>query len=836
MLPSVATFTAFELSHALGISPQMVRNALAKARLQIRMVRGKETASWAVDSLPVAMKAKLARFSTDTPGCRGIHHYIQLCQGKEKFQPSIPVDKMPAASLEKAVHLRACLSPILKRAEEYSIREMASRANLLLANDGLFSLESTRTMRRRIERILVRDGGHADFDRLEIYAEEFCKRHQERSVPEKTDIHCPALAITLQMVDPQDPCFKTRLFSAAVEDVESLAQVHGSRRAKAVVMDALESCGTNLAASRDCLRKKIDGLASRVRSGASGERVLAHRGQGRSGRKPKFQMTEEELKSLIFHRIQRDGSLSRGIEDFVRDPICSPETRLLIHAEQDTAALKRRLPRWPKSLHELTKPSKELTEHFFGPKHRAKLEMTSRRGMSYINEQGQECPMIPNTIWESDDMSLNEPFRYTDPETGECRVGRQMLATIDVASLFWLSAHPIGRDRDSYRAEDIADHIRNTVIQHGLPLCWRIERGRWDNDFISGSKLKDGSRWGGLGEIISILPMSTSNGKATIETRFNSLQREMSTMSLSIGRHRGEREAATKLLTSAQNGNPDAQGKFWPIHQAAGGAAKGMNFLNQRPAMRRGCGPQATVPAEVYQNAVKRECPADQMWRFWPIKRDAVVRGDCVEVSVKNYPRSFRFRVNGVKNSIYLHRGETVLIAFHPARPEEGCWIFDGERTQSPQRNFDSQFGQFLLMAEYEPDVPQFSLAGGIARPEGSYGKKKARAAMVSQFRGIAPSGTRAVSISEARDGLGSSFRHAENSDPAFEVAGTERHRRERDADTLIQKARKDRLSSLEKEFTQEEQEEMDREMYYSNPGAFSGSKLEEQVLEKLRK
>jgi len=813
MLPSVATFTAFELSNALGTYPQAVRNALAKVPHQLRLVRGKESASWALDSLPSAMKAKLARSASDMTGYRGIHHFILICQAKEKFAPSIPVANMPAPAIEKAAHLRSCLAPILKRAEEFSIREMARQANLLLANDGLFSLESNRTTRRRIERILARDGGHADFDRLELYAEEFCQHRQERSVPEKSDIHCPAVEITLQTLDPKDPSFKTRVFAAAVEDVKLLAQTHGSRKAKAAVMDALESSGIRLAASRDCLRKKMDGIAARVVAGASGEHLLAHHGQGRSGRKPKFSLSEEERTRLTFHRLQRGGSLARGIEDFARDPICRPETRMLIHAEMDTAARERRIPRWPKNLHHLTRPSNELAAHFFGPKHRAKLEMTSRRGMFHIDDRGQECPTRPNDIWESDDMSLNEPFRYTDPETGEFRPGRQILATLDVASAAWLAAHPIGRDRDAYRAEDIADHIRNTVIQHGLPLCWRIERGRWDNDFISGTKLKDGSRWGGLDEIINILSMSTSNGKATIETRFNPLQREISTMSLSIGRHRGEREAATKLLTSAQNGNSDSQRKFWTIKEAAEGTAKAMERQNQRPAMRRACGRQAQVPAELYRNAGKRECPKDQRWRFLPIKRDATVRGDCVEVSVKNYPRSFRFRVNGVKNSIYLHRGETVLIAFHPARPEEGCWIFDGERTQSPARNFDSKFGQFLLMAEYEPDVPQFSMDRGAARPEGSYGKKKARAAMVSQFRGITPAGTRSVSISESRDGLGSSFRHAENSDPAFEVTGTERHRRERDADRLIQKARREREESAFEGI-----DEMEREFFRNNP------------------
>ena len=108
----------------------------------------------------------------------------------------------------------------------------------------------------------------------------------------------------------------------------------------------------------------------------------------------------------------------------------------------------------------------------------------------FIQDGDTRLLMAPNSIWESDDMSLNEPFRYRDLETGEIQAGRQTLCTLDVYSAAWLGAQPLGRVRDAYRVEDIADHMRECVLQHGMPLIWRLERGVWENNFIDGIEIE----------------------------------------------------------------------------------------------------------------------------------------------------------------------------------------------------------------------------------------------------------------------------------------------------------------------------------------------------------
>lgn len=767
-------YSALQISRALEVSPQAVRKALRLVSpSRSERNRGQEFAVWSLGHLPDAWQARISKLIRQ----RGCRNFGELTQ-QDRFAPSVALDHLPAEALGKAVKLRQHLGQVLTLAESLSVRQMALRVQSSLARDEAFRYHSTRTLRRIIERVLQRDAGWAEFDRLELYAEEFAQDLPAAPLLEKSPINCPAVGFVIEMVPREDEKFSVRLLEAARMDFAQLAPVHGQRRTKAALLDALVTAGNSLSASREGLRKRLDRFL----------KPAACEPANRPGRKAKFMLTDEEQRRLIFCRLERGGSLARAIYDFKDDAICSAETRELILDELDLAASQRRRPKWPESLHDLTLPTDALTAHFYGPKHRAKFQMKSRRGLFFENEQGERIQLQPNHLWESDDMSTNEPFRFMNPETGEWQLGRQMLLTLDVASGFWLAANAVGRDRDSYRAEDIADHVRNLVSQHGLPLCWRIEKGRWDNNFIWGAALREGGRWGGLDELIHIEQVHTSNGKGLIESRFNPLQRETATMSLSIGRERGQKESGTKHSTAAKRGNMDSMSKFWTMQDAVSGHIRAMERMNSHPMQRKALGGQAVIPEEVYQLATKRECPDSEMWRFLPQKQEATVRGGHVEVKVRQYARQFRFRLNG-ESTAYFHQGQTVLIAFHPGRPEEGCHIFDGEREKRPYFNMESSFGRFLLLAPYEPEVAQFSLSGNRS---GSEGKKKANAAMVSLFRGIVPRGQKAVSVSEARDGLGTVSRRSENADPRMEPnlpAGEEN--RQHEYSRMITKAKK---------------------------------------------
>lgn len=548
------------------------------------------------------------------------------------------------------------------------------------------------------------------------------------------------------------------------------AQLHERHRRVALVeaLEAMLARGMSLRRAAQELREPVATLSRyRQQYQAGGAEALTP--SASTGRPAKFTLSESEMQALRLEVLKR-GSFALAVEWFGSSAQCSAGTARLIREELDRAARNKREPQWPDSLRRAAAVRPEEEALFRSKKAAQGIEMCDRRGLEWIDEEGRRQPLLPNTVWESDDMSANEPFRWLAADGSRC-LGRQTLCTIDVYAAHWLGASPIGRARDAYRAEDIADHMLECVQLHGLPTIWRLERGAWENTFIDGVRIvknqrggpgqgsddADEERWGGLSALFTISRAWKSRQKGLVESSFDLLQSMMAHESLSIGRVRGEFEAATKAYLRADK-DPAAWVKFWDIAAAADGMRRAMEEFNGRPKKRRMFGRDMVVPADLYRQAVRRPCPADQLWRFCPVKRAATVRRGCIEVSVDHYPLPFRFRVNGESAEIYCEHGYPVFIAFHPGHPERGCHVFNAERGL---RNRDGwKFGEHLLIAAMAPDAPQVNLA-----PEDREfaARKRANAAVRSEFRGIVtaggvqtPGGRQASTV---RDGWGNSAR-----------------------------------------------------------------------------
>lgn len=481
---------------------------------------------------------------------------------------------------------------------------------------------------------------------------------------------------------------------------------------------------------------------------------------GRPGRPKKFELTTEEERALR-HWALRRGSLPLAIEDFVRDPACRAETAAAIGRMMDDAAARRlrRVP-WPTSLRRAATPSPDEAAFFRGPKATQRFELTRRREMTWVDEQGRRHLLHAGDMYESDDFSGNEDFRYMDAD-GQEKIGRQTLATQDVYSLKFLAFHAIGRARDAYRIEDIADHMREVVTSIGLPLFWRLELGLWDSNFIHGFETTYGDIWGELDALFHIINVHKPRQKGGLEGSFDLLQALTAHDSLSRGRNRGEFEANTNEAMRAKRGQADALAKFWSIDQYMEGLLDASLRFNLRPKNRAALG-DGQVPDELWQNTWqgRRECPADQLWRFCPVKREAVVRGGQIQISAPHYPRPFFFRVNGddlntVDGYKYLPHGFRVLVAFHPAHPEQGAHIFCGDRTVLNREGW--LYGQKLVQGRLVEATPQVDLSGG-----GDYNhQRKANAAVRSEFREVKAAGAAGKRVSTARDGLGTTLQMA---------------------------------------------------------------------------
>jgi hypothetical protein len=570
-------------------------------------------------------------------------------------------------------------------------------------------------------------------------------------------------------------------------------------------VDALVRSGSSL--RRACLEMGIN-HNTWYRWSADAAPLQEPRSSAKRGRQSKFDLSHAEARRLRFWRLVK-GSVPLAVESAIAEALQAddsayfsalraalgdtgtgpetarlrPDLALAMRRHWEAAVNARKPVVWPQSIARACRVTAQEEAEFRGKKHASDARGTERRGTMIRTEEGDLIPWYAGAIWESDDMSLNDPFRFHDAAAGREMLGRQMLATIDSYSLHWLGASHIGRDRDSYRAEDIASHFREIVEAHGLPLIWRIERGRWDNNFIWGcpiGKSEDGQeqRWGGLDRIIHMREKFTSQGKANVEGSFNLLQSLMdhgfNGQTLSIGRERGEFETATRHLLRAGRGDESSLGRFWSIAQSADAVRQAMHLFNSRPKQRQGWNNQTCVPAELWAGHQRRECPRDQMWRFHAVKTTARVKRGLLEVKAPHYPLPFRFRIHGGSRTSRLHLddGHELLIAFTPSQAWEGCEIFNADRSARNREGWG--FAQHIGTAEHMADALQEDLHSTSYAP----GQVRAAAQVRKETRLLTSGTAFARRISHAQDGHGASLRTVAGALPAADriaPAATER-------------------------------------------------------------
>jgi hypothetical protein len=495
-----------------------------------------------------------------------------------------------------------------------------------------------------------------------------------------------------------------------------------------------------------------------------------------TGPRPKYPLTENEslvLRGLVLARSTQDAlHFAIAVEEFANHPACLPATRELILAELDRAARLRRQPVWPVAIRRCGYPTSQEAAAFRGRKHSQEVEQTDRRGCYWIDETNARRPLLPHTIWEMDDASDNEPRQSLDPDTGAPILTRQALWTQDVYSAALLGLTQVARPRDSYRIEDVADHVLRSVEAWGLPAFMRLEMGRiWAGTFFHGfvpdvPRWPEGETWGGLEPLCRVVNVFKSKGKGGIESSFNLVQALAAHRSLSIGRLRGDfEEATTALIRSHSTGEIDA--RFWSMDLSTDAMAQVAARFNERPKLRRMFGREPVAPIDLLMiNSTSRECRQDEAshpyafhaidagngasanhgpgklskgvpllpserWRFCPVKRLGTVRGGHVEFHLEHYPQNFRFRINGIDDQLHLDHGYQVLAAFHPGRPEEGCHIFNAELGV---RNRDAlRRAERLILAPFAEDAPQIDLSGRADFTP----RKKAAAAVRRNFRAI---------------------------------------------------------------------------------------------------
>jgi hypothetical protein len=555
-------------------------------------------------------------------------------------------------------------------------------------------------------------------------------------------------------------------------------------------VDALRDAGETLAKASRSVGCSIQQYQRWKRGEGLGKRGVSQ--DKRTGRPPAVELTDDEFRQLHWHAIRKE-STQLAIEAFLREGEARAEVVERLMQILDRAAESRKKPSWPLSVRRACKVTAEEAAMFRGKKAVANIDPVGFRSLTWIDEHGAEHSLRPGDLYESDDMSLNQPFRYG--AEGEEMLGRQVLFSQDVTSLKFLGGSPLGRPKDAYRVEDIADHMLAIVEAWGLPLFWRLERGPWENDFVNGIKLDslgarfEGQKWGALDDLFTILRAYGSRGKGAIEGSFNFfqalLQNENDTVE--IGRERGEFEEAMKAFLKARSlRTPELRqkqlDKFWTIGEAANGIYDAMEDFGSRPKSRREWS-EMQVPNELYmEHPGKRELRPEDRWYFYPEKKICTVRTGQIQTTSRHWGSKV-FTVNGVPGAAvdYLPHGLKVLVAFDPARPELGAYVCNADTGSLNRGHWN--FGEVLVPAapDWSLEAPaQVDLRPAAQKRTDGQSKRNAQTAVRSEFRATrdaGKSGTTPASKSVARDGLGNSL--ALSNTPGVDLPG-ESPRRDR--------------------------------------------------------
>ena len=516
-----------------------------------------------------------------------------------------------------------------------------------------------------------------------------------------------------------------------------------------------------------------------------------------AGRRPLVRMTPDEVTGIQKMALRMDPhdpkkttqySASLSARLFARTPECRPE---LADAILKARSSKHTLTPTIRRQLRLTKSSRLLNA---GPDAFNLGGIVTPRDLTFVDFDGAEKPIFPGVLFESDDMTANEPcwVQWDDPADPcaakyGCRLARpQTLFWLDVGSGRFVGYSTVLRYNDAYRASDILWSVSHLFHSVGAPKFLRLEYGVWDAGIIN--------RLDSVHNICHI-HRATSAKTKFIENRFNHLQKYLALVGLSLGRFRGVKEDENDKWFRAREARGDPREHFpsletWtakvdaalvafnsePVEGEVYGPANAMRFHNRR----------AWVPDELWAlhtaSHPMKKPTVEESYRLLPTQAEVSVRGGHVQVKSAEHGAVFYFYHDAFAR---LGDGYKVTVCCDLAQPEIGAAILNREvgarsayapgegetasndgaesgseiskfSTESRQRPYRAQ--ELICVAEAVDRVPQFSATREWDDRESFERRKRYREQCRLQYRAIMPFGRgqgTAAKVTEHRDGRG---------------------------------------------------------------------------------
>jgi hypothetical protein len=516
-IPPSSIFPASAFALVLRVSRQAVFKMLDGISPAGAIERGGRLVSaWSVSDLPASMQVRLCEIA-EQKGCRNAEH--ALADAPKRWSPELPLNKVAAPSVERAMKVREALRPALLTMDTGAVSVAEFERRGLADYERVFGFAiSARHFRRIIQRVLDRDRGFSEWDRLELYLDErpaaqtLTARHGKMPEVDWSDLdHSIELYHT---AEESEGARRAQLWTAVCTWLDEHTEEGNpsARGGKALVLDYLSARAPFLAKNRDSLRELLRLKYARWKNGDGRPSSIRDLRGERSGHRRAVAITEEDKKMLLARALQYGGGLSQAWRELQREEKLSPA--ILAFYPFDPAR-KSHVPRAVRA--QLKQDIKILKPHVHGPRN-------VRASGPFV---GRDPSAMKSGDWfQADDLTAPVYF-YDEDSPFEPKRG-QILLMIDFRALYCLGFVLIAEP--NYSAFDIRNLITTVHDAYGLPRGgFYFENGIWRKSRLLHGR-RDDVDWTetemGLREFVQFRHAKEARGKV-VEGIFGILQNTM---------------------------------------------------------------------------------------------------------------------------------------------------------------------------------------------------------------------------------------------------------------------------------------------------------------------
>jgi len=548
-------FTAAQIAGALGKTARAIRQRLSTIRPAGEcLVRGQRSPGWTWAQMPGALRAELLRVATR----RGYRDALALLSTPPtRWEPKLPLVEVAEAAVRQAGVRREAFASSLAALNDLGVStaDFLARGLAEFRRVAGYSI-SAKQWQRWLDRIVTRDGGAEDWNRLEIYLDEDAPRRA--TAPTAATVAAaheqPALlALIRSFADPSAPTADEArlLWVLTFERFEELTTAGDSEReARRALVAFLAAQVSTLAKNPHALHVAFNHKLAKWRSGEGRPSALIDGRADANKARVALVIGTDDRNTLLAFAAKHGGGLSQGWREALRRGALSAE---LVSRYIDNPASKSYVPRAIRE--QLGNDLALLNDPMHGPRQ-------TKLGGAYIERN--PAAFAAADWMQGDDCTLPNLY-YEDTPDGPRLMRGQFLAMLDPRTFYILgfvliSAPP---DRPStYNAWHIRNLITTVHDTYGLPRRgFYFENGTWRAKVLTGkgadwSQTELGLREFGLRFIHARLPRAK-----VVERFFNSLQNLTEAEPGYVGRgwhdDRYERVEKAKLRVESGKIEPD---------------------------------------------------------------------------------------------------------------------------------------------------------------------------------------------------------------------------------------------------------------------------------------